>query len=228
MNLIIIIDLDDTLYEEKSFVLNGFVNVAFFLKQKFKLNKNQLYKNMKQTFLKEGRDKVFDKVLSRHNILTKKNLNNCVQVYRYKKKNIKLRKDALNFLNSYHKYGIYLVSDGNKKVQQCKIDLLKIKKYFKKIYLTHRYKKIHSKPSTYCFKKIKNIEKCQWNDMVYIGDNILKDFVNLNKLGVNTIRVLKGNYKYIKKNKIFEAKYKINNLYALNSILKKIILLKKK
>ena len=76
-----------------------------------------------------------------------------------------------------------------------KADSLGLDKYFKKIVLTHRYGVKHAKPSSYCFSIIKDIENCEWIDLVYIGDDPNKDFVNLNPLGVKTIRVNTGRFK---------------------------------
>ena len=48
--------------------------------------------------------------------------------------------------------------------------------------------------------------------MIYVGDNPKKDFVNLNKKGSITIRILRGNFKNLKANKNYNAKYFIKNL----------------
>jgi putative hydrolase of the HAD superfamily len=37
--------------------------------------------------------------------------------------------------------------------------------------------------------KITELEKTGWNDLVYLGDNPNKDFINLRKLGANTVRI---------------------------------------
>ena len=66
---------------------------------------------------------------------------------------------------------------------------------------------------------IKKIESCKWNDMTYIGDNPYKDFVNLNPLGVNTIRLINGSYRNVKLDKKYEANYKINSLAEIFKII---------
>ena len=50
----------------------------------------------------------------------------------------------------------------------------------------------------YCFSKIKKIEKCDFTDMYYIADNPLKDFINLKKVKIKTIRLMRGTYKNLK------------------------------
>ncbi len=46
-------------------------------------------------------------------------------------------------------------------------------------------------------------------DIVYIGDNPNKDFVNIKKLGFRTIRVLKGMFSNSNKETKFEAELNI-------------------
>ena len=60
-----------------------------------------------------------------------------------------------------------------------------------------------------------NWEKCDPSNMIYIGDNPNKDFVNIKKLGIKTVRVLTGNYKNLKLSKKFEAEITIRNLNFL-------------
>ena len=106
--------------------------------------------------------------------------------------------------------------------RQTKILRQKQEEYFKKIFITHRYGIKNSKPSLYCFEKIKRLEQSNWDDLVYIGDNPNKDFISLNKVNAKTIRVLKGNYSDIIVTKKFEARKSITSLKQLNSSLKEI------
>ena len=109
------------------------------------------------------------------------------------------------------------MTDGNKNVQSHKVNSLKLDKYFKKIFITHRYGKKNAKPSLYCFQKIKETEKCNWDDMVYIGDNPNKDFISLKKVKAKTIRVLTGNFSRTFVGDEYEAESSINSLFELNS-----------
>ena len=77
----------------------------------------------------------------------------------------------------------------------------------------------HSKPSTYCFEKIAKLEKVEYKDIVYIGDNPNKDFVNIKKLGFRTIRVLKGMFSNLNKETKFEAELNILSLVELKNII---------
>jgi len=211
-NKIIIFDLDDTLYNEESFFLSGIQNVAIFLSYKFKLNKNLLNNYMMNYFKKNGRNKIFNQTLKYFKIYTIKNLNLCIQIYRYSNRKIYLNNDSKFILNFLKNKNLYLVTDGNKNVQKMKIKLLNLNKYFKKIFITHNYGIHNSKPSIFCFKKICQLENTTFNNLVYIGDNPSKDFINLNKKKALTIRLLNGMHKKTKAKKNYDAKIKIKSL----------------
>ena len=50
------------------------------------------------------------------------------------------------------------------------------------------------------------------NDLIYIGDDPNKDFLNLNIKKAITIRINQGRFKNISIEKKYEAKYVFNNL----------------
>ena len=54
--------------------------------------------------------------------------------------------------------------------------------------------------------------------MVYVGDNPAKDFVNLNKLNIPTVRVLTGVHKHVAAKPGFDAKYTISRLDEITSL----------
>lgn len=88
-----------------------------------------------------------------------------------------------------------------------------------KVYITHQYGLRYSKPAIYCFELIRAREGCEWNDLVYVGDNPAKDFVNLTPLGVHTIRVLTGEHNKAVARPGYEASYVIDNLDELHNCL---------
>ncbi|UKN02777.1 HAD hydrolase-like protein [Paracrocinitomix mangrovi] len=214
--MIIVFDLDDTLYEEITYVKSGFMAVANFVsKQNKGLDKDVVYKEFIDILDKEGRGKVFDLGLKKFNLYSKKMVKSCLTVYRLHNPKISLHKAGKDCLKRFEKYPMYLVTDGNKVVQTKKIDHLGIRKYFKKAMPTHNYGVKNAKPSIYCFNKILQWEKAQPADLVYIADNPKKDFVNLNKNGFKTIRVLTGPYSNYKAEKGFDAMLSIKSLDEL-------------
>ena len=176
---------------------------------------------MVKEFSINGRGKIFDIILEKYHQKTKKNINKCVSVYRLHKPAINLEPEVIDLLLELRKSNkLYIVTDGNKIVQNNKIKSLDLEKYIEKAFITYRYGLIASKPSLKCFEIIKNIEKIDWQELVYIGDNPNKDFVNLNKVKAITIRILQGDYASIQVTKEYDAKFKINKLTDLKTVIK--------
>ena len=192
--MILIFDLDDTLYPEHTFVESGFRAVADMLAEEHAWDKNEIFSQMLLIWKKFGRGAIFDELLSCRGSFSNKEVYRCLQVYRRHSPEISLYPSARDILKKFSVYPLYVVTDGHKNVQANKAAALGLDGYVKKVFITHRYGVINAKPSTYCFDLIRNIEKVKWTDLVYVGDNPSKDFVNLNPLGVLTVRVLTGEY----------------------------------
>ena len=210
---ILIFDLDDTLIDEQKYAQSGFNYVANKISKEF--SKTNIKKNFNKILFKNGRENIFDIFFQSYS--KKKMIQKFVKLYRNHRPNISLKVEAKELLKKLKrlKFSTYLVTDGHKLAQLRKINKLQLNKYFKKIYITHEYGHKKMKPNLYCFRLIKKKEKVKWSEIVYIGDNPNKDFVKLNSVGANTIRVLTGPYKNLKVNKNFDAKYKIKNLSSL-------------
>ena len=221
--MILVFDLDDTLYEEESFVISGFQSVSRYLSTLKSLDQAIEFKKMYKIFKEKGRGNTFNYYLKSNGIFSVKLLKRIVAVYRTHIPSITmLDEDRKTIETLSNEYAMYLVTDGNKNVQSNKIKALDIEKYFKKIFITHRYGLHASKPSIYCFQKIIELEKVSWNDIIYIGDDPSKDFINLRKAGCNTIRVLQGRFNRIKLSHEYEADFEIEKLTELPEMLEKI------
>jgi putative hydrolase of the HAD superfamily len=220
--MIPVFDLDDTLYPERSFVESGFRAVADWLLDRFDWDANESMRVMLDTLEQHGRGEVFNGLLESRQLVSVGLVKQCVRVYRHHSPNISLAKNAKDILSDFGE-PIYLVTDGHKIVQQNKVRALQIEHYFKRVFITHRYGIKHAKPSTYCFGIIRRMERCEWGDMVYVGDNPAKDFVNLRPLGVHTIRVLTGVHRDVRTKPEFEAAHVISNLSELPMLLKRLL-----
>jgi putative hydrolase of the HAD superfamily len=216
--MIPIFDLDDTLFQERSYVESGFLAVAIDLYQGFGWPVGVTLKRLLSTLDNEGRGAVFNRLLEAHGIYSLNHVKRCIKVYRNHHPNIQLMPEADCLLNSLE-VRPYLVTDGNKVVQKNKIKALGIESKFNRIYITHQYGIRHSKPSIYCFELIRKRERCEWSDMFYVGDNPEKDFVNLNTLGVHTIRVTTGEHAEVVAKSGYEANYTINSLNEISEVL---------
>lgn len=217
--MILIFDLDDTLYRELDYVESGMRAVALWAESTFDWDPIQSFDELMSLLILKGRGLIFNEWLSQNKKGQHYYVKKCISVYRNHTPRLLLHSDAEKVISFFSNHPKYIVTDGNKNVQWKKISALNISHYFKGIYITHRYGIKNSKPSTHCFNLIKNIEKCEWSDMVYVGDNPAKDFINLNPLGVQTIRVLTGGYATEKVAHPFDAQISIKNLNELPMLL---------
>jgi putative hydrolase of the HAD superfamily len=212
--MIIVFDLDDTLYEEISYVKSGFRAVADYFEQRCSIPAEESFSFMLER-LKGGRGKIFDDLLFFYNIFSRERVKKCLSIYRGHFPNITLYPEADIFLRKFVECPIYIVTDGNKLVQQKKLAALEIENRVKFSFITHRYGKMRAKPSPYCFLKIAEWEKALPEDIVYVGDNPYKDFVGIKPLGFRTVRILQGNFKDIRLAEEFEAQRSIHSLTEL-------------
>lgn len=217
--MILIFDLDDTLYPECSYVDSGLTAVSEYLTHRFGLEVLSTKNTLSQILSTDGRGQVFNTFLRSVDLYNKKNVRECLSAYRTHRPSISLFSETLSVLNALSQYPHYVVTDGNKVVQYNKVLALGIEPLFKKVFITHRYGKQHAKPSPYCFNLIRQREKVNWSDIVYVGDNPNKDFVNLNGLGATTIRVLTGMFRGVVADKQFDAKYTIEHIRTLPKLI---------
>lgn len=219
---ILVFDLDDTIYDEKKFVSEGFLAVSLYLGNKLSVPKIKIYKELKSILKKKGRGRVFDFYCRKKKIYSKKLVLELIDIYRFSRKKISVTSEYLRLLTKLKKkYKLYIVTDGNWKVQSHKINTLRIRKFFKKIFFTDYYGKKACKPSLLCFKKIKKLENCNWENIFYFGDNPEKDFKNLNLVGAKTFFVSKWSKKKMSDHKIYNAKKNIKNLNEIKKYLNK-------
>lgn len=209
---LLVFDLDDTLYDELTYVMSGFSAVAKFLEETTHLKIKDTLKEMSEILGTQGRGAVFDTLLKNHHLFTKKLVKKCLQVYRHHIPKIELYPDSKRLFKRYEGKPLFIVTDGNKIVQEIKIKALLLDKYVEHYYLTNRYGKKMAKPSPFCFQLICKKMNVTPDDVVYIADNPYKDFVGLKPLGFQTVRILRGCYKDVKLGEAFEADRTITSL----------------
>ncbi len=213
--MILAFDLDDTLYSEITYVKSGLDAVASHLAEQYGLDSTECFNELLRLLQREGRGRVFDSYLRSVGLFKAGAVQRCLAVYRGHKPQITLFGQTLPVLDSLSEFPHYLVTDGNKDVQKKKVSALGIEDCFRRVFITHRFGLTNAKPSTYCFDKIRRAEQVSWRNMVYVGDNPHKDFVNLNKLGAMTIRVRTGDYGQVLAKPGYDARYTIDHIRDL-------------
>ena len=218
--MILIFDLDDTLYDESRFVEGGLKAVAHLGQARWGWDAAESLEALQEILAREGRGAVFDRWLERHDAWSRGRVRDCVRAYRNHAPDIQLFPAGRRMIDRYRSRGpLYLVTDGHKIVQRNKVDALGLWPEFRRIFITHRFGLAAAKPSTHCFERIKADAGCEWQDMIYVGDNPAKDFVKLNPLGMTTVRVLTGTHSKVPALAGHDALFTIPDLDALPDVL---------
>lgn len=219
---IIVFDLDDTLYDEITFVRSGFKAVADFLDEYHGISRELSLPTMLDILAKDGRGRVFDAILIEYGRYSKQLARKCLSVYRAHRPDIQLYIDAVNVLNELGEFPQYIVTDGNKLVQFNKLQALGLTHHnnIRRCFISRRFGIHNEKPSPYCFHLICKLEKTDPHEVVYVGDNPNKDFVGIKPLGFRTIRVMRGHFADLRKPVEYEADRMISDLSELGNIIR--------
>lgn len=217
----VIFDLDDTIYNEREFVNEGFKEVCMFLSQKYKVEKEVLFRETEEILNSFGRGKIFNILQQKYTF--KEDINKLVEIYRSVKPTLSLYDDAKEVLSYFkNKVKIGIITDGKASVQWNKVNSLELEKYVDKIIVTDDYGKEYWKPHEYSYRQMLKHFNCEPNEAVYIGDNPAKDFVGARKVGIVTIRIVReyGDNMKIKAQKGYEADYTVKDLRQIIDIIK--------
>ncbi|OON70393.1 hypothetical protein B0919_06205 [Hymenobacter sp. CRA2] len=213
---VLVFDLDDTLYEELTYVHSGFRAVAELLAARFGASAEELTAEMIREEAEHGRGAVFDAVMRRRGWFSQNLRQQCLTAYRGHAPTLQLHPDAERCLQRFAAYPLYVLTDGNKLVQARKAAAMGLFERVRHVYVTHRYGLHRAKPDPELFRRIARREGVPAGQVVYVGDNVRKDFVGIRPLGFRTIRVRRGNYAhYVPATPGHEADVQIDSLDEL-------------
>ena len=213
--------MDNTLYSEKTYVQSGFKAVARYLSDKYDCNFNKLFSKLMNIFNRDGRGKVFDKLLNDLNF--NEEISTLVYIYRYHFPDIFLYPESILLLdNLKNNYKLALITDGRAFVQKRKVEALNIENYFDVIVFTDVLGENYWKPSPEPYKLVLNMLDCDAKDAYYIGDDPYKDFKAPKNLGMNSIQVkIEDEMDYWKKRgyERVDADFQVDNLNEILGVL---------
>ncbi|MBQ3366837.1 MAG: ATP-grasp domain-containing protein [Acidaminococcaceae bacterium] len=193
----VIFDLDDTLYSEKEYVKSGFRAVSNYLGGGYE---EQLWKFFEEEkpaideLLKEiGRESEKETVLA---------------LYRSHKPSIHLYNGVVNLLNELHnkRIKVGIITDGRPEGQRNKIDTLGLDGLVDDIIITDELGGVQfRKPCDIAFRIIQTRWKLPASQMVYVGDNLIKDFQAPQQLGMKSVWLYaeEGIYSHYNANVLF-------------------------
>jgi putative hydrolase of the HAD superfamily len=188
-------DLDDTLYDEIEYCKSGFAAVAKFLANLPDMPVAELiFDSFWKQFTAGNRTKTFNAGLDQLGIrYDDKLIKELVNVYRNHTPKIKLPQDSRDVLHQLSgKWTLALLTDGFLPAQQLKVQALGLEKYFKCIIYTEQLGRQFWKPSPVGFEKLMETLNAKPENIAYIADNPMKDFIAPNKLGFSTIQIIRS------------------------------------
>ncbi|CEO33558.1 HAD family hydrolase [Paraclostridium sordellii] len=219
----VVFDLDDTLISEKEYVKSGFKSISSILSKEHNIDLNSVNDTINALF-EEDSNNVFNRLLDKLNIKYDiEYIGYLIDEYRSHVPNITLYEDAKDILAYLRDVEIKLgmITDGYKITQRNKLKVLDIEDYFDCIVVTDELGKEYWKPHRKPYEIIKKQLNLEYKEVMYVGDNINKDFVTANKLGIYTVMISRseGIYSNIQKDNEYKANKTIDNLNDLIKIL---------
>jgi putative hydrolase of the HAD superfamily len=194
---VILFDMDDTLFEERDYVLSGFRAVAAFLEQSRDLPAKYSYPSM-QAFLElEGRGRVFDRIIERFEIRGADGLvADCVHVYRNHVPDIGLYPGAREMLATLKaSFRLGLVTNGLGLMQRRKFDALALSDYFDATFYCDEIgaPKPHPCGLEAALSQLSGCVETAW----MVGDNPETDGAAAAALGIRFIRVKTQRFEHV-------------------------------
>ncbi len=209
----IIFDLDNTLYDAEQYYIGAFKRTANYLSGKYNLSKQEIYKRLVNLWKEKTSmySRLFNDLLDFFNLGNE--LENVIKIFNNYDGEIKPYPDVIPTVKELKKRNCKLgiITDGNVERQKRKIKSLGLDRFFDAIVFTKELD--NPKPSEIPFREAMDKLKAIPQNSLYVGDNPLIDFEGAKKVGMKTIRVLKGGFRDIPENRYID--YEINELKEL-------------
>lgn len=220
----VIFDLDETLYDEMQFVKSGFRAVSLYMANKNDISADKFYKLLVETLGEFGRGKIFDIALRKLKLFEKILVFELVKAYRNHKPVLSLYSEVNGILAELvdKSYKLGLITDGNVDVQKNKVAALGIGDIFACKVFSDEYGINKQKPDSFPYEKALKDLATKPQESIYIGDNPHKDFITARKLGMHTIRIMRGQHRRVALGKEYEADFQMKKLDDILVILEQI------
>ncbi|MCR5155061.1 MAG: HAD family hydrolase [Butyrivibrio sp.] len=176
----VIFDLDDTLYPERAYVRSGYKAVAKFLG-------DDAYADRLYELFEQGKPAI-DTLLSEINRPEDKD--KALEIYRIHKPEITMYPEMKKVLETLRARGIKLgiITDGRPNGQNNKIDALGVRDMVDEIVITDELGGTRfRKPCDIAFRIMQLRFALPAEEIIYVGDNITKDFAAPMQLGMKSL-----------------------------------------
>jgi putative hydrolase of the HAD superfamily len=190
LNIILVFDLDDTLYPERQFALSGFAAAERWAESSLGLS--GLAADMTRLLDQGHLGQLFRLALSQHMPdHAPQHLTDLVAAYRNHRPTLTLFEDASWALSHFGgQVHLGLITDGTHSVQRGKVEALGIASHFREIVYTDALGgRAFAKPHQQSYQRMEAALGSGKDRFVYIGDNPAKDFVAPNARGWTTVMI---------------------------------------
>ena len=179
----IIFDMDDTLYGEKEYVRSGYREISKVIPQV-----ERAEEKLWQLF--EEKKPAIDELLKQEGLESEEIKKACLHAYRYQDPGIHLYPGVEQLLKDLRAQGYLLgvITDGRPEGQRAKIKALGLENLVDEIIVTDEFGGAeYRKPNTIAFETMRKRLGVSYKQMCYVGDNINKDFIAPQQLGMRSI-----------------------------------------
>lgn len=189
----VLFDLDDTLYDELSFVHGAMAEVAKFLAPIVGGDADGVCGQLLIELARSGRGQVFDAVVAELG-LPDRLVPTLVYVYRSARPPIKLFGDARPLLDrlSQQRISTGVLTDGNGMVQSAKVHLLGLHSLLDVVVFTDAIGRGAPKPDPLGFEIACDLFGMPPERVTYVANDLRKDYAGPRKLGMHSIHVARG------------------------------------
>jgi putative hydrolase of the HAD superfamily len=186
---VVVLDVDDTLYLERSYVRSGFEAVSRWAEERFRLQ--EFSERCQAVFDQGGRGDIFQRVLDAAGASYEEStIQEMVDCYREHEPRIELLPDARLMLEELQGRVFFaVISDGPRIAQEKKVRALGLDGWVDTVLLTDRWGRDAWKPNPRAFLEIERVFDAHQGDCAYVADNPHKDFIAPRALGWWTVRV---------------------------------------
>ena len=193
----LILDLDDTLYDESTYVTSGLQAVARYMAEQYAANEDKLFALMQADIAKNGRGTAFNAALRSIGVADSEHvISELLAVYREHQPSIELYDDAKNLLQGLRStmpsLRLGLITDGLPVMQRQKVSALHLDQTFD--FICYCWEHSAPKPSVKGFERLLSELNVLPGQCVMVGDRVDHDLTPAKSLGMYTVRITRGRY----------------------------------
>lgn len=210
----IIYDLDNTLYDESAYFKGAYKTIAEYISKKSGVGKQEVCEKLLSVYSFKGSlyPFVFNDVLDSWMVTYNgEYIKTLVNHFHNHDPNIVLYDDVLPAFKELKKRSIKLglLTNGKGTTQRRKVKRLNLNKVFDAMVFPYELER--EKPDPFPFIKILQELKVKSNEAIYVGDNPHIDFPGARKVGLYTVRIIRGEFRNHKALDCIDASFKINS-----------------